>query len=101
MTGIMNRALKKAKATEKMKKEVIEVLVKSMEDKEKEKVALSDAITLRLRQYVEEKNALAEKANKEIEEFNVMYEEYEAICKNLGLSPETVWADGKEQEHEM
>ena len=52
MTGIMNRALKKAKATEKMKKEVIEVLVKSMEDKEKEKVALSDAITLRLIQYV-------------------------------------------------
>ena len=97
----MHRALKKAKTTEEMKKEVIEVLLKNIDEIEKEKAALSEAIELRLKQYVEEKNALAEKANKEIEAFNVMYEEYEAMCKNLNLSPEAVWTEGKEKEHEV
>ena len=33
--------------------------------------------------------------DKEIDEFNVMYEEIEAICKNLNMSVEGLLTEGK------
>ena len=41
-----------------------------------------------------DKNGLTEIANREIEEFNVMYEVFEATCKNWGVSVEEVLTEG-------
>ena len=59
------------------------------------KNVLAEAIELRLKEYVEEKNAKVEEMNREVEEFNVMYGEIEELCKQVGLTMEELLTEGK------
>ena len=86
------RAMKKAKAKEEKNKQQVEMAKTSIAELEKE--GIMNAIEERLKKYVSDKNGLTEIANREIEEFNVMYEVFEATCKNWGVSVEEVLTEG-------
>ena len=88
--------MRKAKNMEESKKAMIESLDKNIKEVEDQKEMLSESINLRLKQYATEKNALIEKANKEIEEFNSMYTEFDALCKSMNVSPEKIWVHGRD-----
>lgn len=90
----MNRAIKKAKARETEKVHQISVIESSLRELEGQKMVLMGMIEGRLKEYLDQKNGLTEIANREIEEFNVMYEEFEAICHNLNVSVEEILTEG-------
>ena len=88
------RAMKKAKAKEEKNKQQVEMAKTSIAELEKQKEGIMNTIEERLKKYVSDKNGLTEIANREIEEFNVMYEVFEATCKNWGVSVEEVLTEG-------
>ena len=88
------RAMKKAKIIEEEKRKHIGIVETSVKELEEQKAVLINMIESRLKEYVQQKNCLTEIANREIEEFNVMYEEFEAICHNLNVSIEDVLTEG-------
>lgn len=92
----MIRALKKAKNMEEAKKASIEAIDKNIGEVEHQKEVLQLAIDLRLKQFATEKNALIEKANKEIDEFNTMYEKFESMCKSTNITTDKVWVHGRD-----
>ena len=89
-----DRAMKKAQAREKAKLQQVEMAERSIEELEAQKENLKKMVDARLKEYVKQKNGLTEIANREIEQFNVMYEEFEAICKNLHVTTEEVLTEG-------
>lgn len=89
-----NRALKKAKARENVKLQHVEMTNNSIKELEDQKDSLKQMVDARLKEYVKQKNGLTEIANREIEQFNVMYEEFEAICKSLHVTTEEVLTEG-------
>ena len=91
---ISDRAIKKAQAREKAKLQHVEMAERSIEELETQKENLKKMVDTRLKEYVKQKNGLTEIANREIEQFNVMYEEFEAICKNLQVTTEEVLTEG-------
>ena len=91
---VCEKAMKKAKAKEEKNKQQVEMAKTSIAELEKQKEGIMNAIEERLKKYVSDKNGLTEIANREIEEFNVMYEVFEATCKNWGVSVEEVLTEG-------
>ena len=86
--------MKKAKAREEKSKQHVEMAKASIAELEKQKERIMNMIEERLKKYVSDKNGLTEIANREIEEFNVMYEVFEATCKNCVVSVEEVLTEG-------
>ena len=82
------RAMRKARKVVEMKQKAFDAVAATMEEVDKRKNVLAEAIELRLKEYVEEKNA-------KVEEFNVMYGEIEELCKQVGLTMEELLTEGK------
>lgn len=90
-----HRAMKKARKVVEVKQKAFDAVAATMEEVDKRKNVLAEAIELRLKEYVEEKNAKVEEMNREVEEFNVMYGEIEELCKQVGLTMEELLTEGK------
>ena len=89
------RAMKKVSKIVDAKQKAMEKVAKGMKELDDQKNLLVQAVEVRLKEFVDQKNRLVESMNKEIDEFNVMYEEIEAICKNLNMSVEGLLTEGK------
>ena len=75
-------------------KDTIGRLGRDIQEVERQRGVLSDFVSLRLREFVNEKNQLTQEVNREIEEFNVMYEEFSALSSSLGVSIEDLLMEG-------
>lgn len=87
--------MKKTRKIVEAKQKAFDAVSVTMEEVNRQKTALSDAIELRLKEYVDEKNARVEEMNREVDEFNVMYGEIEELCKQVGLTMEELLTEGK------
>ena len=92
---VTSRAMKKTRKIVEAKQKAFDAVSVTMDEVNRQKKALSDAIELRLKEYVDEKNARVEEMNREVDEFNVMYGEIEELCKQVDLTMEELLTEGK------
>lgn len=93
----MNRAMLKAQRIEAMKREAGEVVEKEIMKINQQIATYSEQIETRLRDYVEEKNRLSEDVNKEIEAYEALYRELEAMCREVNIPIEEILMENAEE----
>ena len=84
------RALKKAEKLRNVKSQAHEVIIQEITKTNEQIKDLGNQIELRLKEYVNEKNRLAEEANSAIDEFEVLYGELETMCKSANVPIEEI-----------